>query len=51
VVSVWRYWMDGNHIDYLDDSGFTADGDFVDGMLHHAGMIFRRSSREPDDAL
>lgn len=38
-----RYTVTGNHIDYVDDTGFTADGDFVDGVLHHAGMILRRT--------
>lgn len=38
-----RYEIKGNHIDYWDDTGFTADGDFVDdNTLHHGGMIFRR---------
>ncbi|RKN03758.1 Atu4866 domain-containing protein [Streptomyces radicis] len=37
-----RYWVDGDHITYLDDTGFTADGDFRDGVLHHAGMVMRR---------
>lgn len=38
-----RYEMDGTHIDYWDDTGFTADGEFVDqNTLHHGGMIFRR---------
>lgn len=37
-----RYAIVGNHIDYVDDTGFTADGDFVDGVLHHGGMIFYR---------
>lgn len=38
-----RYVVRGNHIDYWDDTGFTADGTFVDGdTLHHGGMIFRR---------
>lgn len=32
----------GNHIDYWDDTGFTADGTFVDGVLHHGGMILYR---------
>ncbi|MBF2715167.1 Atu4866 domain-containing protein [Agrobacterium vitis] len=36
------YVMTGNHIDYRDDTGFTADGDFIDGVLHHAGMILYR---------
>lgn len=38
-----RYEIKGNHIDYWDDTGFTADGKFVDAnTLHHGGMIFRR---------
>jgi hypothetical protein len=39
---VGRYTISGDHIDYVDDTGFTADGDFVDGVLHHAGMVLRR---------
>lgn len=37
-----RYEMTGDHIDYWDDTGFTADGDFRDGVLYHAGMILYR---------
>jgi hypothetical protein len=37
-----RYVVTGDHIDYWDDTGFTADGDFVDGVLHHAGMVLYR---------
>ena len=37
-----RYEIRGNHIDYWDDTGFTADGEFIDGVLHHGGMILRR---------
>lgn len=38
-----RYVVTGNHIDYWDDTGFTADGTFVDNdVLHHGGMIFYR---------
>lgn len=37
-----RYEIIGDHIEYWDDTGFTADGDFVDGVLHHAGMILYR---------
>lgn len=36
-----RYEIRGNHIDYWDDTGLTADGDFIDGVLHHGGMILR----------
>lgn len=38
-----RYEVKGNQIDYWDDTGFTADGEFVDeNTLHHGGMILRR---------
>ncbi|MDZ5699492.1 Atu4866 domain-containing protein [Chelativorans sp. M5D2P16] len=37
-----RYEITGDHIDYWDDTGFTADGDFVDGVLYHAGMVLYR---------
>ena len=38
-----RYEVWGAHIEYWDDTGFTADGDFVDAdTLHHGGMILRR---------
>lgn len=40
-----RYWVSGDHIDYVDDTGFTADGDFVDGVLYHGGMILRREDK------
>ena len=38
-----RYEVRGNHIDYWDDTGFTADGTFVDAnILHHGGVVFYR---------
>jgi hypothetical protein len=38
-----RYKVSGNDIEYWDDTGFTADGTFVDAdTLHHGGMILRR---------
>ena len=38
-----RYEVRGNHIDYWDDTGFTADGTFVEAdVLHHGGMVFHR---------
>lgn len=37
-----RYEVTGNHIEYWDDTGFTADGDFRDDVLYHGGMILRR---------
>ncbi|QYI97989.1 SDR family NAD(P)-dependent oxidoreductase [Curtobacterium flaccumfaciens pv. flaccumfaciens] len=39
---VGTYEVDGDHIDYRDDTGFTADGDFRDDVLHHAGMVLHR---------
>ncbi|MGV2162273.1 Atu4866 domain-containing protein [Rhizobium sp. L80/93] len=38
-----RYKVSGTHIEYWDDTGFTADGDFIDGVLHHAGMVLYRA--------
>jgi hypothetical protein len=37
-----QYRIEGNHIEYKDDTGFTADGDFKDGILYHAGMVLYR---------
>ena len=37
-----RYEVRGNHIDYWDDTGLTAAGDFIDDVLHHGGMILYR---------
>ncbi|WP_353652383.1 Atu4866 domain-containing protein [Sinorhizobium sp. RAC02] len=37
-----RYDVSDNHIEYRDDAGFTADGDFGGGVLHHAGMLLHR---------
>jgi len=37
-----RYTITGQHLDDVDDIGFTADGEFIDGVLHHAGMILYR---------
>lgn len=37
-----RYEVNGDLIKYWDDTGFKADGDFVDGVLYHGGMVLRR---------
>lgn len=37
-----RYEVRGDDIFYWDDTGFTADGKFVDGVLYHGGMILYR---------
>lgn len=39
------YTVKGNHIDYKDDTGFTADGEFRDGVLYHGGMVFYKELR------
>ena len=40
-----RYEVRGNKIDYWDDTGFTADGEFINGILHHGGMHFFREKQ------
>ena len=37
-----HYHVTGDHIDYEDDTGFTADGEFRDDVLYHAGMVLYR---------
>ena len=37
-----RYWVEGTHIEYEDDTGFTADGTFDGDVLHHGGYLFYR---------
>ena len=37
-----RYEVKGNRIEYWDDTGFTADGEFRDDVLYHGGMVFYR---------
>ncbi|MBT9465562.1 MAG: Atu4866 domain-containing protein [Hydrogenophaga sp.] len=39
-----RYWVKGNRIVYLDDTGFTADGEFRGARFHHGGYVFFRES-------
>jgi hypothetical protein len=40
-----RYWIDGDRIDYLDDLGFWAFGEFRGDELHHAGYAMRLGAR------
>ncbi|MGV7099945.1 Atu4866 domain-containing protein [Bacillus subtilis] len=37
-----NYQITGDRIEYQDDAGFTADGDFINGILYHAGMVLHR---------
>ncbi|WP_339239761.1 Atu4866 domain-containing protein [Paenibacillus sp. FSL R5-0517] len=41
-----RYVVEGDHIEYVDDTGFTADGDFKEGVLYHAGMVLYREDAQ-----
>jgi len=40
------YKVTGNHIVYQDDTGFTADGEFKEGILFHGGMIFYKQKNK-----
>jgi hypothetical protein len=42
-----RYTITGQHIKYVDDTGFTADGEFRQGVLYHAGMVLYRETTTP----
>ncbi|GGH64516.1 hypothetical protein HNQ91_002281 [Filimonas zeae] len=39
------YRVSGNKIDYKDDTGFTADGVFKNGILYHAGMVLYKERK------
>lgn len=42
------YSVTGNHIDYVDDTGFTATGDVRDGVLFHEHLVlYREDSAQP----
>ncbi|CCF20134.1 conserved exported protein of unknown function [Pseudorhizobium banfieldiae] len=38
-----EYRVTGDHIDYKDDSGFIADGEFRNDVLYHAGVRLMRA--------
>lgn len=39
------YRIEGTMIYYRDDAGFSADGEFRDDVLYHAGMVMYRHLR------
>lgn len=41
-----RYWIEGDHIEYKDDTGFTASGDFEGDILYHGGYVFYRERQK-----
>ncbi|MDR6974323.1 hypothetical protein J2X68_001001 [Streptomyces sp. 3330] len=42
------YAVTGNHIDYVDDTGFTATGDVRDGVLYHEHLVLYREGTAAD---
>lgn len=36
------YTVTGTHLDYVDDTGFTATGDIRDGVLFHEHLVLYR---------
>ncbi|GGL53104.1 hypothetical protein GCM10010095_42480 [Streptomyces anthocyanicus] len=40
-----RYTVTGDHLDYVDDTGFTATGDLRDGVLHHEQLVLYREEK------
>ncbi|MER6822201.1 Atu4866 domain-containing protein [Streptomyces cellulosae] len=41
-----RYTVTGDHIDYVDDTSFTATGDVRDGVLYHEHLVLYREGDE-----
>ncbi len=41
-----RYTVTGSHIDYVDDTGFTATGDIRDGVLFHEHLVLHREEKQ-----
>ncbi|WP_299084870.1 Atu4866 domain-containing protein [uncultured Ruegeria sp.] len=41
-----RYRVTGDIIQYWDDTGFYADGQFRDDVLYHGGYIFYREGTD-----
>ena len=40
------YSVTGTHLDYVDDSGFTATGDIRDGVLFHEHLVLYREETQ-----
>lgn len=41
-----KYLVTGSHLDYVDDSGFSATGDIRDGVLHHEHLVLYREDTQ-----
>ncbi|MGW4545034.1 Atu4866 domain-containing protein [Streptomyces violaceorubidus] len=46
-----RYTVTGSHLDYVDDTGFTATGELRDGVLHHEHLVLYRADVQPTRTL
>lgn len=40
-----RYTVTGSHLDYVDDTGFTATGDIRDGVLFHEHLVLHKEKQ------
>ncbi|MET8549297.1 Atu4866 domain-containing protein [Micromonospora zamorensis] len=40
------YQVSGTRIEYVDDTGFTADGRFDEDILNHGGYVFYREGSD-----
>ncbi|EHM25661.1 hypothetical protein SPW_5940 [Streptomyces sp. W007] len=40
-----RYTVTGNHLDYIDDTGFTATGDIRDDVLFHEHLVLYKENQ------
>ncbi|MFF1919745.1 Atu4866 domain-containing protein [Streptomyces sp. NPDC058221] len=40
-----RYTVTGSHLDYVDDTGFTATGDIHDGVLLHEHLVLYKQEQ------
>ncbi|MEV0847794.1 Atu4866 domain-containing protein [Streptomyces sp. NPDC049954] len=40
-----RYTVTGSHLDYVDDTGFTATGDIRDGVLFHEHLVLYKETQ------
>jgi hypothetical protein len=38
------YSVLGNHVEYLDDTGFAAEGDFRDGVFYYSGTVLLKEA-------
>ncbi|MYQ41055.1 protein Atu4866 [Streptomyces sp. LamerLS-316] len=40
-----RYTVTGSHLEYVDDTGFTATGDIRDGVLFHEHLVLYKENQ------